>query len=265
MKEILLPPSTDYDAMTAVVQREVDIVTALDHPNVIRFYGSSFDQDQHRLLIFMELVSNGSLGGLVRSMKEPMPEKLASIYAAQIVAAVAYIHERNVVHRDLKCDNLLLTEGGQIKLADFGASKAVVVGASGTAGAQTLIGTPFFMAPEMLNAGDGPDDGYGRRADVWSLGITVLEMINMGRVPWPDFPSVNGAIMHIASEDGLPIIPGTFSDELRDFLGHCCCRDPRARYTSAQLLAHPWIARASLSSGAFDTSVVVGTTSYEDS
>ena len=240
MKEILLPPSTNYATLMDAVQREVDIVSSFDHPNIIRFYGSHFDCEEHRLVIFMELVSHGSLGALVRSMQEPLPEDISRIYAAQIVSAVAYIHAHNVVHRDLKCDNILLTEGGQIKLADFGASKCVE--ANRTGGAQTLIGTPFFMAPEMLNCGDGPDDGYGRRADVWSLGITLLEMMNRGRVPWPDFPNVNTAILHISSENAHPIVPESFSAELKDFISHCCCRDPLQRYTSAQLLAHPWIA-----------------------
>jgi serine/threonine protein kinase len=244
VKEVYLPdigPSATDEQQTAVLEpllREVEIVMSLEHPNIIEFYGSQIDRAQNRLLIFMELVPNGSLGAFVRSMKTPLLEETARVYAAQIVSALAYIHERNVMHRDLKCDNVLLTETGRVKLADFGASR---VAKGGTAGAKTLIGTPFFMAPELLNSGDGVDDGYGRRADVWSLGITILEMVNQGRMPWPEFPSINAAILHIASDDALPVVPAGLSQTFKEFISCCCCRDPLQRHTSAQLLAHPWL------------------------
>ena len=139
----------------------------------------------------------------------------------------------------MKCDNLLLTQDGTIKVTDFGASKSVE--GMGTRGGQTMIGTPFFMAPEMLNSGEDVDEGYGRRADVWSMGITILEMMNCGKVPWPDFGSVNAAIMFIAADGSLPRIPDTLSDDGRDFIQRCCNRDPVQRSTSEELQGHPWV------------------------
>jgi serine/threonine protein kinase len=129
-----------------------------------------------------------------------------------------------------------------VKLTDFGASKAVGQGTMASRGAQTMIGTPFFMAPEVLLSGEDSDvQGYGKRADIWSLGITLLEMLQRGNTPWPPFPSTGAAFMHIASPDSLPIIPERLSDEGKDFMRRCCCRDPKQRATAEELLSHPWL------------------------
>jgi serine/threonine protein kinase len=246
MKEVLLPRSASTTEMSEIVDqvmREVEIVSSLEHPNVVRFYGSALEEEEGRLTIFMELIPSGSLASMVRSMTTPMSEDVARVFARQIVAAVAYIHRQGVVHRDIKCDNLLLTGDGQVKLTDFGASRSIGFGTIATRNAQTMIGTPFFMAPEVLTAGeDDGTPGYGRRADVWSMGITILEMMNCGTPPWPSFPSTGAAFMHIASPDALPIIPAGVSEEGRDFLGRCCMRDPRQRATCDELLEHPWLA-----------------------
>ncbi|CUG89623.1 protein kinase, putative [Bodo saltans] len=245
MKEILLPPPNGKDGheeLVASILKEVSIVSSLDHPNVVRFFGSALETEEHRLTIFMELIPNGSLASMVSSMPEPMKEDVARVFVRQLVAALAYIHEKGVVHRDVKCDNILLTGEGRLKLTDFGASKVVGTGTLATRGAQTMIGTPYFMAPEILvGLGDDSDGSYGRRADIWSLGITVVEMMECGKAPWPDFPSTGAAFMHIATPGSLPIIPPRFSNEARDFVMQCCRRDPLERPTSKTLLTHPWL------------------------
>ncbi|CUI15053.1 protein kinase, putative [Bodo saltans] len=246
MKEVLLPSSStssgDATELFDGVMKEVSIVSSLDHPHVVRFFGSALEPEEHRLTIFMEMVPNGSLASMVRHMPEPMKEEVARVYVRQLVSALAYVHSRGVVHRDLKCDNLLVTGDGQLKLTDFGASKIVGMATMATRAAQTMVGTPHFMAPEILVGGDdGFEGGYGRRADVWSLGITVVEMMECGKAPWPDFPSTGAAFMHIATPGSLPIIPARFSNEARDLVMQCCRRDPAERPTSEALLSHPWL------------------------
>jgi hypothetical protein len=245
MKEILLPPpngKSGHEELIATIMKEVSIVSSLDHPNVVRFFGSALEPDEHRLTIFMELIPNGSLASMVTSMPEPMKEDVARVLVRQLVAALAYIHEKGVVHRDVKCDNVLLNGEGRLKLTDFGASKTVGTGTLASRGAQTMIGTPYFMAPEILvGLGDDSDGSYGRRADIWSLGITVVEMMQCGKPPWPDFPSTGAAFMHIATPGSLPIIPERFSDGARDFVLQCCKRDPLERSTAKMLLTHPWL------------------------
>jgi hypothetical protein len=243
MKEVLLPHGqSENEEFVSCVMNEVSIVCSFDHPNVVRFFGSALEKDEHRLTMFMEMVPNGSLASVVRSMQEPMKEDVARVYVRQLVSALTYIHGRGVVHRDLKCDNLLLTSEGWIKLTDFGASKIVGVDSMATHAAQTMVGTPFFMAPEILLGGDeGMGAGYGPRADIWSLGITVLEMMDCGKVPWPDFPSAGAALMYVAAHDASPIIPDHLSDIAKDFIQKCCHRDPMQRLSAPELAQHPWL------------------------
>ena len=242
LKEVLLGSGTSATQLQQA-QREIEIASSFDHPNVVHFYGSCFDKDENKLTIFMELVSNGSLGSAVREMKSPMPDEIARVYTRQIVSGLAYIHSHGVVHRDLKCDNILLAQDGTCKLSDFGSSRKVLPAPGVSNGAQTIVGTPHFMAPEMLNgSGSESDGGYGRSADVWSLGITILEMMNCGFAPWPDLGSINATILHISSESAEPFMPESLSCEAADFVRCCCKRDPAQRSTSAALLNHRWIA-----------------------
>lgn len=244
MKEILLPHGqAENEEFVNCIMNEVAIVCSLEHTNVVRYFGSALEKEEHRLTIFLEMVPHGSLASMVRSMQEPMKEDVARVYVRQLVSALDYIHGKGVVHRDLKCDNLLLTSEGWIKLTDFGASKIVGVDSMATHAAQTMVGTPFFMAPEILMGGEegGLDAGYGRRADIWSLGITVLEMMQCGKVPWPEFPSAGAALMYIAAQEASPIIPETLSDNAKDFIRKCCHREPMQRLTAAELALHPWL------------------------
>jgi serine/threonine protein kinase len=149
------------------------------------------------------------------------------------------------MHRDIKGENVLVDLGreasqneNQIKLADFGASKRL---SDHVAKGRTVVGTPYWMAPEVLNA----DDGYSFPADVWSAGCTVAEMIT-GKPPWPSKPNVPAAIFMIAGSTGPPTELPTEADgvpaDCVDFMARCLTRDPAQRATADELLKHPWIA-----------------------
>ena len=243
LKEILLPTNSPADFLD-LIMKEVALVTSLDHPNLVKYYASSVDQKNGTANIFMEFIPNGSLGSMIRQMPEPMGEALASKYLRQVLLGLQYLHEKSVMHRDIKCDNVLLANDGSAKITDFGAAK--LVGADTMRGAQTMIGTPFFMAPEMLVGGCGDDDEeallYGKRADIWSLGIMTLELLEKGNMPWPNMQNIGQLILYISGDDAHPIIPDRLSAEAKDFILKCCERSPQSRWRASELLQHPWIA-----------------------
>jgi serine/threonine protein kinase len=247
LKEILLP-TTQTERYVDLLKKEVALVTSLSHPHLTKYYASSVDEETSTARIFMEFIPNGSLGELVRAKPEPMSEALASKYVAQILSGLAYLHGKGVIHRDIKCDNILLANDGSAKISDFGAAKLLDNNSDTLHAAQTMIGTPYFMAPEMLMAdykGDstGDDTGllYGKRADIWSLGILTLELLNRGAMPWPPVANVGQLILHISSDGILPIIPSRLSPEATEFVTKCCERDASRRWRAAELLTHPWI------------------------
>jgi tRNA A-37 threonylcarbamoyl transferase component Bud32 len=253
MKEVSLAGTADeMAAQVEAVKGEARVLQILRHPNIVIYYGTSFDEKNFKVRLFMECVTGGSLGAMVRSMTEPLDDNLARIFVRQITKGLAYMHSNHFIHRDLKCDNILRDEAsGTLKLADFGTARVVsAVTTLADNGAKTLIGTPLFMAPEVCGAFDSmrspsdsgsSDAGYGPKADIWSLGITVVELINCGRPPWPDFPSAGHAFVYIAG-GGAPRLPTRMTDLCRSFVTMCLGRDPKHRPTAAELLSHPWIA-----------------------
>nr|TKS15244.1 mitogen-activated protein kinase kinase kinase 1-like [Populus alba] len=142
------------------------VLKRLDHENIIQYYGT--DEDEEKLYIFLELVSHGTLEQAYKNC--PFKESQVSHYTRQILQGLKYLHGCNVIHRDLKCANILVTESGNIKLADFGLSKFMEDGQSLEHG----VGSSYWMAPEVANPKSG---GYDFRADTWSLGCTVVEML----------------------------------------------------------------------------------------
>ncbi|XP_061948210.1 mitogen-activated protein kinase kinase kinase 1b-like [Populus nigra] len=161
------------------LRNEISILTGLDHENIIQYYGT--DEDEEMLYMFLELGSHGtqmlymflelvSHGTLEQAYKNcPFKESQVSHYTRQILQGLKYLHGCNVIHRDLKCANILVTEFGNIKLADFGLSKCMEDGQSLKPGSRSSL----WMAPEVANPKSG---GYDFRADTWSLGCTVVEM-----------------------------------------------------------------------------------------
>ena len=245
MKEVnLTGTATEVQRQIGDVSNEMALLSRLHHDNLVTYYGVVCDRDMMQVRLFMELVTGGSLAGLVQEMDEPLPEQTAQKYVRQIVRGLAYIHEHGVIHRDLKCDNIMRdASSGVVKLADFGTAKSVGNATGASMAAQTMIGTPYFMAPEILAAMtvEDAEAGYGVKADIWSLGITVAELLNRGNPPWPAFPTPAHAFLHIANPESRPVLPAHISAHAEDFIGRCCDRDPRSRATALELLEHPWM------------------------
>ena len=237
VKIVELGTLTDLPAEIAKLHNEIDLMKRMSHPNIVQYYGSSEDKHKNCLNIFMEYVTGGSLNHFIKRFKQ-IPRDTLRQWTFQLVCGVKYLHDNSIVHRDIKGDNILVTLDGVLKLADFGCSKAIDDVCSKSHGCQTMVGTPYWMAPEVIKC---DPEGYGRKSDIWSIGCTVVEMVT-GKPPWPECNSMWAAVYKIANSTGLPTeIPSDLGPEMMDFLEQCFVRDPNKRASADDLLNHPWI------------------------
>ena len=181
-------------------------------------------------------VPGGSIHSLLTKFGS-FDEKLIRVYTRQVLQGLAYLHEHNLVHRDIKGANLLVDAQGTVKLADFGMATKILAGIDDRSAAlMEMAGTPYWMAPEVVRR-----HPYGRPADVWSVGATVVEMAT-ARPPWYQFSQEIAAIFHIAKCKEPPKLPPWASPDAVDFVAQCCASDPQARPDVATLLRHPFVA-----------------------
>ncbi|XP_075239013.1 mitogen-activated protein kinase kinase kinase kinase 5-like [Convolutriloba macropyga] len=154
----------------AHLQVEITLLYKLDHPNIVRYYDSFYHN--RCLWLIMELCSYDSLQDIYNQKKNAFNEDQIAFVMREMFGAVAYIHHQHVMHRDIKGANILLTQRGDVKLADFGVSVQTTATMDRT---KTLIGTPYWMAPEMASA-DNRTLTYSNKCDIWALGIVAIEL-----------------------------------------------------------------------------------------
>ncbi|CAM9754911.1 unnamed protein product, partial [Phaeothamnion confervicola] len=153
----------------------------------------------------------------------------------QVLEGLKYLHEQGVLHRDIKGANILTTKNGLVKLADFGvAMKLSDRGGSSAADDADVVGTPYWMAPEIIEM-----TGITTACDVWSVGCTIIELLSGGKPPYYDLPQMT-ALYKIVQDDHPPL-PDGLTVALRDFLLQCFQKEPQMRNSAAQLLSHPWL------------------------
>ncbi|KAL0209653.1 hypothetical protein RCL1_008491 [Eukaryota sp. TZLM3-RCL] len=216
------------------IQQEIDLMKTLTHPNIVKYYGSQSSLDN--LHVFMEYVPGGSIAQLIKKF-QCFSLDVVKHYTRQILEGVAYLHSHSIIHRDLKGANILVTDDGTVKVADFGASKRLQGYHTMLNEAHSLKGTPFWMAPEIV-----VQSSYGRAADIWSIGCCIIEMAT-GRPPWAEFPAVT-ALFHIARSTQPPAFPQEIGQDGVNFLTQCFQRDPKLRPSAAQLLQHQFVAKS---------------------
>ncbi|XP_038715798.1 mitogen-activated protein kinase kinase kinase 1-like [Tripterygium wilfordii] len=224
------------------LEQEIALLSQFEHENIVQYYGT--DKDDSTLYIFLELVTKGSLLDLYQ--KYHLIDSQVSAYTRQILHGLKYLHNRKVVHRDIKCANILVDANGSVKLADFGLAKATNLN-----DIKSCKGTAFWMAPEVVNR---KSQGYGLPADIWSLGCTVLEMLTH-KIPYSDLEWMQ-ALFRIGKGEP-PLVPDSLSRDARDFILQCLQANPNHRPTAAQLLEHPFVQR-SLPSYSGSTSPYIG-------
>ncbi|KAB5515874.1 hypothetical protein DKX38_026522 [Salix brachista] len=215
------------------LENEIAILKRLDHENIVQCYGTQ--KDGEMLYIFLELVSQGTLEQAYKNC--PFKESQVSHYTRQILQGLTYLHSCKVVHGDLKCANILVTESGRIKLADFGLSKSME---DHSQSLKLGLGSSYWMAPEVANR---KRVGYGFPSDIWSLGCTATEMSTR---KYPQYNARNAVSLDRAIRSGKgPIVPDYLTETLKDFINQCLQPDPNQRPTAADLLAHPFVNESS--------------------
>ncbi|XP_041016336.1 mitogen-activated protein kinase kinase kinase 1 [Juglans microcarpa x Juglans regia] len=238
VKEVsLLDQGSQGNESVSQLEQEIALLSQFEHENIVQYYGTA--KDESKLYIFLELVK-GSLLRLYESYS--LRDSQVSPYTRQILHGLKYLHDRNVVHRDIKCANILVDASGSVKLADFGLAKATKFN-----DLLSCKGTPFWMAPEVVNR---RNQGYGLPADIWSLGCTVLEMLTR-RIPYSDWEPM-AALFKIGKGEPPPV-PDSLSTDARHFILQCLQAKPDRRPTAAQLLDHPFVKRPLPTSSAGST------------
>ncbi|RKO96262.1 hypothetical protein CXG81DRAFT_6749, partial [Caulochytrium protostelioides] len=220
---------------------EMEILEECIHPNITKYMGSFLKGLD--LWICMEYCGGGALDSTYRAIKKPLTEDQIASILYESVQGLEYLHTKyGLIHRDIKAGNLLLTESGEVKLADFGVSaKLREVGDR----ARTFIGTPYWMAPEVIMT--DPDSAthstasYDAKADIWSIGITAIEIAEKNP-PLSDIHPMRALYLIPNSDLGFAH-PKSWSKPFQDFVSHCLTKDPQKRPSASQILQHPFLAR----------------------
>ena len=213
-----------------LLQREIDLLKLLKNPYIVEYRESFNTRDM--LYIVMEFVENGSLSNILRKFGK-LPEALVAMYTLQVLEGLNFLHEQGVIHRDIKGANILISTDGQVKLADFGVATKVDGGASEDSSANSVVGTPYWMAPEIIQM-----SGFTTASDIWSVACTVIELVT-GAPPYFELPPMS-ALFRIVHEPHPPMPPG-ISEALRDFLTLCFRKDVVQRPSARRLRTHHWL------------------------
>lgn len=239
VKQVSLRAPTTSKQQIHSLQAEINMLKMLNHKNIVRYLGSEISDDY--LNIFLEYQAGGSLSSIISKFQR-LPENVIKKFTRQILLGLDYLHDNMIAHRDIKGANILVDTDGNVKLADFGASKQLADILSFNEGFNTVVGSPYWMAPEVIQGGTG--NTYGRKADIWSVGAVVIEMAT-GVPPFYNLTPVN-ALFKIGSSSAIPDIPDYLSTLAQDFILKCLQRDVAKRPTAKELLNHPFISGVSM-------------------
>lgn len=212
------------------ILKELKFLRTLNHPNTVEY--KTCYLKEHTAWFVMEYCL-GSASDIIEVHKSPLKEDEIAAICQDVLTGLDYLHSLGKIHRDVKAGNILLTESGSVKLADFGS-------ASFKCPANSFVGTPYWMSPEVILAMD--EGQYDGKVDVWSLGITCLELAER-KPPYFNMNAMS-ALYHIAQNDAPSLTSRGWSDVFRRFVESCLQKDPADRPNAARLLSHVFITRS---------------------
>ncbi|XP_027347185.1 mitogen-activated protein kinase kinase kinase 17-like [Abrus precatorius] len=242
--------SSQFPSLTAVKSSEALTSSSLKNekhvldrlgscPRIIRCFGDdySFENGVEYYNLFLEYAAAGSLADQLKIHGGRVPEPNVRRYARSIVEGLIHVHQKGFVHCDIKLQNILVFEDGEIKIADFGLAKEAGAKQGKSDERFECRGTPLFMSPESVNDGE-----YESPADIWALGCVVVEMVT-GKPAWKveKESSMWSLLLRIGVGEEVPGIPEELSQEGKDFLEKCFVKDPRKRWSAEMLLNHPFV------------------------
>ncbi|XP_069972874.1 serine/threonine-protein kinase 3 isoform X7 [Penaeus vannamei] len=228
--QVLAIKQVPIDTDLQEIIKEISIMQQCDSPHVVKYYGSYFKDSD--LWIVMEYCGAGSVSDIMRLRKKTLNEEEIATIIYDTLRGLEYLHLRRKIHRDIKAGNILLNTQGHAKLADFGVAGQL---SDTMAKRNTVIGTPFWMAPEVIQ-----EIGYDCVADIWSLGITALEMAE-GKPPYGDIHPMRAIFMIPTKPPPSFREPDQWQPEFIDFVSRCLVKNPEERATASKLLQHQFI------------------------
>lgn len=263
-KAVCLPINSSVVAIKAIdldqsradfdnVRREATTMSLLSHPNILNAH-CSFLVDR-RLWVVMPFMSAGSLQSIITSsFPDGLTESCIAVVLKDILNALSYLHDQGHLHRDIKAGNILIDSNGSVKLADFGVSASIyesnaargwyTMSSASSLMLTDFTGTPYWMAPEVIHS----HNGYGFKADIWSFGITALELAH-GRPPLSHLPLSKSLLLKITKRFRFSDYEKhkkdkqkkkKFSKAFKDMVALCLDQDPTKRPTAGKLLKHPF-------------------------